>query len=192
VSGSAFTINSGTVNLSPEGFYFASSTVLYVADTGDPKTKGVGDGGIQKWTLNVNSGVWSLAYTITSPNFLNPTTVNPTSGNGTAASSGETGLEAITGEVVNGVAQLYAVSYTAGDDNANGLYGLSDTLSATTPTNGEQLTELAEAPGGTSSTSYNFKGVSFAPVATPEPSTWVLLGAAFAGLAWFHRRRQQA
>jgi hypothetical protein len=57
------------INLSPQNFFFASPTVLYVADTGSPKnhsngpdaictTDGttdsatVGDGGLQKWILN--------------------------------------------------------------------------------------------------------------------------------------------
>src|SRR5271163_2599957 len=64
------------INLSPQNFWFASPTVLYVADTGSPKnhsngpdaictTDGttdsatVGDGGLQKWILNppVTAGV---------------------------------------------------------------------------------------------------------------------------------------
>ena len=63
-------LNAGLkVNLSPQNFFFASPTVLYVADTGFPKntsngpdavctTDGgkssatVGDGGLQKWILN--------------------------------------------------------------------------------------------------------------------------------------------
>jgi streptogramin lyase len=63
-------LNAGlAVNLSPQNFWFASPTVLYVADTGSPKnhsngpdavctTDGttdsatVGDGGLQKWILN--------------------------------------------------------------------------------------------------------------------------------------------
>jgi len=91
-------LNAGLkVNLSPQNFWFASSTVLYVADTGSPKnhsngpdavctTDGTtdsgtaGDGGLQKWILN-------------------PTvTVSLTSGSATASASsgaftqGEVGL----------------------------------------------------------------------------------------------------
>lgn len=36
------------VSLSPESYFFASPTVLYVADSGNPKAGGVGDGGLQK------------------------------------------------------------------------------------------------------------------------------------------------
>jgi sugar lactone lactonase YvrE len=63
-------LNAGLkVNLSPQNFFFASPTVLYVADTGFPKNNSngpdpvctadggkssatVGDGGLQKWILN--------------------------------------------------------------------------------------------------------------------------------------------
>ena len=47
----------GQVNYSPEGFWFANATTLYVADTGDPKAGEHGplDGGIQKWVYNGSS-----------------------------------------------------------------------------------------------------------------------------------------
>ncbi|MDR3537425.1 MAG: hypothetical protein P4L71_13090, partial [Acetobacteraceae bacterium] len=52
-----------TVYLSPENFFYASPTVLYVADSGAPKNgnaekAALGDGGLQKWVL-VN-GTWTL------------------------------------------------------------------------------------------------------------------------------------
>jgi autotransporter-associated beta strand protein len=179
---SSLMLNGGTVNLSPQGLYFANATTLYVADTGIPKAGGTGDGGIQKWTLS--GGTWTLNYTITSPNFV-ATTMAAT------ATSGQTGFESITGMVVGtgsaATVDLYAVSYTAGDDNPNGLYGVSDTLDATTLGMGETTEELATAPGDGGD---NFKGVSFTPEAVPEPPAWVLLGAAFLGLAWFQRRRK--
>ncbi len=71
------------INLSPSGYFFASPTVLYVADLGNPKNDSdndtsdsnnfcgstsansgtnTGDGGLQKWVNN--SGTWSLAYTL--------------------------------------------------------------------------------------------------------------------------------
>ncbi len=74
------------INLSPQNFFFASPTVLYVADTGSPKnssntdttctglggTGSVGDGGLQKWILNptvtasvTNSGSTSAKETVT-------------------------------------------------------------------------------------------------------------------------------
>ncbi len=49
-------LNAGVqINLSPENYFFANSTTLYVADSGDPKnnsaTSSLGDGGLQKWSL---------------------------------------------------------------------------------------------------------------------------------------------
>jgi hypothetical protein len=171
---------SSEVFYSPEGFFFANSTTLYVADTGVPKAFVSGasaDGGIQKWTLS--SGTWSLDYTLT-----------PTGGDwlnasdSATASSGETGFAAITGEVVGNSVELFAVSYTAGDDNPNGLYGITDSLSATSGS-GESFTELESATGSGGQT---FKGVSFAPTAVPEPTTLSLL-AGGAALALRRRRR---
>src|ERR1700690_221490 len=58
------------INLSPMNYFFASPSVLYVADTGAPKnnsaTSLVGDGGLQKWinTQPNGSGTWNLAYTL--------------------------------------------------------------------------------------------------------------------------------
>ncbi len=178
------TVNGKSVNFSPEGFAFASPTVLYVADTGDPKAGGTGDGGIQKWIYS--SGAWNLAYTLTDPNFVLPTLA-------TTASHGETGFEALTFQLVGGNVDLYAVSYTAGDADPNGLYAIVDNLAATTlPTgaNAESFTEL-EAASGTSDvngTDENFKGVSFAPEAIPEPSTWALVGVSMLGMYILRRR----
>ena len=155
------------VNYSPEGFFFANANTLYVADTGVPKAGGTGDGGIQKWTLT--GSTWSLAYTLTDPAFVSPTAA-------ATATSGETGFEAITGEISAGAVHLFAVSYTAGDDNPNGLYEITDSLSATTGT-GETFTELESAAGNGGEV---FKGVSFAPNAVPEPSTWALAGLGLA------------
>jgi hypothetical protein len=164
------------VNYSPQGFFFANDHTLYVADTGLPKSGGVGDGGIQKWVLN--GSTWQLQYTLVDPNFVAP---NLTS----TASHGETGFEAITGKVVNGVVSLYAVSYTAGDADPNGLYGINDVLSATSGA-GENFTELAA-----SGTDNVYKGISFAPTAVPEPSTYaaILGGFALIGSMGFRRRR---
>jgi len=74
------------INLSPQNFWFASPTVLYVADTGSPKNHSngpdtvctsdgttdsatVGNGGLQKWILNptVTAAVTSGSATVTSP-----------------------------------------------------------------------------------------------------------------------------
>ena len=165
------------VNYSPEGFFFANATTLYVADTGVPKATGVGSGGIQKWTLNGNA--WTLQYTLTPTNFV-------PAANAATATSGETGFEAITGQIqAGGKISLYAVSYTAGDANPNGLYAITDTLAATSGA-GETFTELESAAGNGGQV---LKGVSFAPNAVPEPSTWALTGLATAIGAWTLRRR---
>ena len=168
-----------TVNLSPQGFVFANSTTLYVADTGVPKDGGSGDGGIQKWSLI--SGTWTLDYTLTPSNFVS-----------SSASSGETGFEALTLSLSGNNVDIYAVSYTAGDANPNGLYAVVDSLSSNTGT-GETFTELEQAPGLTGSgADYNFKGVSFAPAAAPEPSSTALLGLGLLGVLAFAWKRKNA
>ncbi len=151
------------VSYSPEGFFFANPTTLYVADTGVPKAGGTGDGGIQKWTLN--NSTWTLQYTLINAAFVSPASA-------ATATSGETGFEAITGKVVGGVVNLYAVSYTAGDANPNGLYAITDILNSTTGA-GEAFTELESAAGNGGQV---FKGVSLAPQQiVPEPSTWIMM-----------------
>ncbi len=176
-AGTGFTLDSYN---SPEGYWFANSTTLYVADTGVPKKGGSvsGAGGIQKWTLNGNT--WQLDYVLRPSSFVSPSSA-------VSATSGETGFEAISGEVVGNTVDLFAVSYTAGDDNPNGLYSLADSLSATTITPGsETFDELASAPGDGDE---NFKGVVF--MATPEPGSWMLgLGACalIVGLRQYRRK----
>jgi len=166
------TVNGTSVNFSPEGYFFANPTTLYIADTGDPKAGGTGAGGIQKWGFNGTS--WVLLY-----EFANPSGFVAAS-SATSASHGETGMEAIAGQVVNGVASLYAVSYTAGDADPNGLYGVTDTVSFTTAAqaSGEAVVQLAA-----SATDMNFKGVAITPAAAPATDTptmpqWALLGLA--------------
>ncbi len=174
-------VNGRSVNFSPEAFAFANSTTMYVADTGDPKAGGNGDGGIQKWSLN--GSTWTLDYTLTPSNF---------------SSGGETGFEAMTLQVVGDTVDIYAVSYTANDAAPNGLYGIVDSLSSSTGA-GDTVTELEKAPGidttGKSQADFNFKGVAFAPQAAPEPSETLLLGlalAAGAAFAWKRKNSQKA
>jgi hypothetical protein len=172
------------VNYSPEGFFFASTNTLYVADTGDPKEGGTGDGGIQKWSLT--NGIWDLDYTITDTNFVNPALA-------ASVASGQTGFEALTGAVVGNNVYLYAVSYTADDCGSNGLYAVTDILNSTNDIDAP-ITELEAAPGtnGTSA-DFNFKGVSFTPQpqTVPEPSTWALVVLSSVVVVVFARARRR-
>jgi hypothetical protein len=162
------TVNGQSVNFSPEGYFFANATTLYIADTGDPKAGGIGAGGIQKWLFNGSS--WQLAYVVPNPSYF----VSPSQATG--ASSGETGMESLAGQVVNGQVSLYATSYTAGDANPNGLYGVIDNLSATSLPGGEAVVQLAA-----STSDMNFKGVAIvpsalAPLSEPTMPQWALIG----------------
>jgi hypothetical protein len=171
------TFNAGTaINLSPENYFFANATTLYVADSGDPKnnsncTSGngcsgsttVGDGGLQKWTLSGNT--WTLDYTLWQGLGL------VSNGQG-SATTGTTGLYGLTGEVVGNNVELYATNFTLGDTDQTYLYGITDLLGATTASSvaGESFTELEAAPLDS-----NFKGVAFAPVPLP-PAVVLMLG----------------
>ena len=144
------------INVSPNNFYFASASVLYVADSGHSKqtsaTSTLGDGGLQKWvnTAADGSGTWNLAYTLYAGLPLVANT----------AAAGATGLYGLAGTVVNGTVQLYATDYNINDLDTTHLYGISDALNYTTASQaaGESFNLLATAPSDS-----NFKGVSFAP-----------------------------
>jgi hypothetical protein len=178
-AGQTNTVNAGsvnaTINLSPENFYFANATTLYVADSGSPKIgKSAGDGGLQKWTLT--NGSWNLDYTLSQGLGLVPNT----------ASSGTTGLYGLTGQVVNGQVELFATNYTIGDTDPTYLFGITDQLGATTAPSGESFTTLETAPADS-----NFKGVAFAPVSpTPLPSSMMLFGSGLLGLTLLLKRRK--
>ncbi len=130
-----------------------------MADSGDPKnnsaTSSLGDGGLQKWSLV--SGTWTLDCTLAAGlNLVANTNTDGTSG-----------LYGLTGQVVGSQVQLFATNYTLADLDSTFLYGITDTLSYTTASqaSGETFTQLAAAPADS-----NFKGVSFAPVATMTPT----------------------
>jgi hypothetical protein len=170
-------LNTGLqINLSPESFFFANSSTLYVTDSGDGKqtsaNSSIGDGGLQKWSLV--SGSWVLDYTLHNGLGLVLNT----------NSSGTTGLLGLTGKVMGGEVELFATNYTAADLDQTYLYGITDELSATmaSQVSGEDFSLLATAPADS-----NFKGVSFAPV--PEPGTIALFGSGIAGLLGLWRRR---
>ncbi len=107
------------INLSPENYFFANATTLYIADGGIGKqtsaTSSLGDGGLQKWTLQ-SDGSWVLDYTIAAGLNLVANTV----------ASGTTGLLGLAGEVIDGQVELFATNETISD--------LDPTFSTVSPT----------------------------------------------------------
>ena len=174
------------VYLSPNNYFYANSTTLYVADGGQPKngSKGAGTnapglGGLQKWSLNTSTGLWSLDYTISSG--LNLVSY-------TSATDGVSGLYGLTGKVVDGQVELFATSQTLADTDTSYLYGIMDTLSFTTAS---QASSESFATLETAAADTTIKGVAFAPVApVPLPaSAWMLLtGLAGLGALGLGRR----
>lgn len=172
------------VYLSPEQYFFASSTVLYVADSGQPKNgnanaAALGEGGLQKWVLA--AGVWTLDYDLVNGlNLVNNALANAN----TPTAPGVTGLFGLTGEVVGGQVELFATSYGLNELSSSYLYEITDTLSDTTIAQavGETFDTLYSAPSDVS-----IRGVAFAPDvgATPLPSTWVMLLSGLVGLGFF-------
>ena len=143
-----------SVNLSPENFFFANADTLYVADGGDPKNGGLGDGGLQKWVFNGTQ--WSLEYTLSEGLNLIPNT--------DSASSGDTGLIGLTGQVeANGTVELYATTEPLNDLGATSVVAITDTLSSTTGAGEGFSTIFTAAPGE------NVRGIAFAP--TPDAPT---------------------
>ena len=163
----------GIVYLSPENFFFASATVMYVADSGAPKgdnngsgssAQGVSDGGLQKWSLV--SGKWVLDYTLSAGlNLVSDTTACIADQVG----CGSTGLIGLTGEVVGSNVELFATNSTLGDEDQTYLYGITDLLSATSLPTSESFSVLDTAAADT-----NIRGVAFAPAPVPEPSSLAL------------------
>jgi hypothetical protein len=186
INGNGNGLNAGDqINLSPQNFFFANSTTLYVADSGSPKntsgTSTLGDGGLQKWTFNGTA--WVLDYTLSAGLSL---VENPTSD--AADTDGTTGLYGLTGLVVGNEVELFATNYTIADLDQTYLYGITDALSDTTASqvSGETFTVLDTAPADS-----NFKGVAFAPTA-PEPGSFALLGLGIAAVLINRRRSRLA
>ena len=157
-------LNAGLpINLSASNYFFASPSVLYVADTGAPKNDSngdnnstgmanIGNGGLEKWinSQSNGSGTWSLAYTLwRGLNIVN-------NGN----SSGTSGLFGLAGVVSGNNVYLYATNYTLNDLDYTYLYGITDNITFTTASQAasETFTQLDIAPPDS-----NFKGISFVP-----------------------------
>ena len=109
------------INLSPENYFFASPSVLYVTDSGAPKNTSsqndsngspLGDGGLQKWinSKSDGTGTWSLEYTLAAGLGLVPNS-NPDIVDG----DDTTGLYGLTGEVIGNQVELFATNFTIGD-----------------------------------------------------------------------------
>jgi hypothetical protein len=177
------------VYLSPEQYFFANSTTLYVTDSGQPKNGKVnaaaeGEGGLQKWSLI--AGVWTLDYDLVSGlNLVN----NDLANSNTPTAAGVTGLFGLAGKVVNGQVELFATSYGLNELSPSYLYEITDTLSDTTITQAasESFTVLDSAAAGTS-----IRGVAFAPNSpVPVPAALWLLLSGVGGLAAMGRRTRQ-
>jgi autotransporter passenger strand-loop-strand repeat protein len=160
-----------SVNLSPEQFFMANATTMYVADGGVPKEGGPGDGGLQKWSLV--SGTWVLDYTLS-------TGLNMIANTGT---TGTTGLVGLAGTVEGGNVVLYATNETVAETDPSYLYAITDALAATALPTSESFTLLETAAPGTL-----IRGVTFAPTAsstTPQVSTTITVssGVSSSGLS---------
>lgn len=136
--------------------------MLYVADSGNPKAGGLGDGGLQKWTFN--GTIWVLDYTLSDGlrDFVPDTTTSI--GNDVYTATDHecrtTGLIGLTGEALpNGQVELFATNSTLGDLDPTFLYRITDTLSDITAAqaSGESFSVLATAAPDTL-----IRGVSFA------------------------------
>ena len=175
------------VYLSPESYFFASPTVLYVADSGQPKNgnagkAALGEGGLQKWVLTNN--VWTLDYDLFSGlNLVDNNNLNLPGD--TTTTAGVTGLLGLTGMTMDdGTVELFATSYGLNELSPSYLYEITDTLSFTTSAqaSSEAFTTLFAADPGTS-----IRGVAFAPV--PEPGSLALFCAAMMALMVIGKRR---
>ena len=152
------------VYLSPQQYFFASPTVLYVADSGQPKNgnankAALGEGGLQKWVLTNN--VWKLDYDLAAGlNLVN----NANANSNTPTAPGVTGLFGLTGMVVGDQVELFATSYGLNELSPSFLYEITDNLNFTmgSHASGESFVTLYSAPSDVS-----IRGAAFAPVPGP-------------------------
>ena len=177
--------NGKFVYLSPEQFYFANATTMYVADSGQPKSgnadaAALGEGGLQKWSLV--AGVWTLDYDISLGLDL---VDNATANSATPSAPGVTGLFGLACSTVGNSVQCYATSYGLNELSSSYLYEVTDSLSNTTAAVGdaETFATVYAAPTGA-----DIRGVSFSPV--PEPISLALFGVGAAAVGLARRRRR--
>jgi hypothetical protein len=170
------------VYLSPESFFFASATVLYVTDSGQPKNgnankAALGEGGLQKWVLT--NGVWTLDYDLVAGlNLVNNANAS------TPTAPGVTGLLGLTGEVDGNDVELFATSYGLNELSQSFLYEITDSLAATSLPLSESFSTLYTVPDTTL-----IRGVAFAPSPVPEPSPLVIILAGLAAMSSTSSRR---
>jgi hypothetical protein len=182
------------VYLSPEQYFFASPSVLYVTDSGQPKNgnankAALGEGGLQKWVLTGTgaNAVWTLDYDLVSGlNLVN----NASANSATPTAAGVTGLFGLTGKVVAGQVELFATSYGLNELSPSFLYEITDNLSDTSisQASSEKFITL-----DTSTSDTSFRGVAFAPSDTtpvPAPATLLTLLGGLAALGAFTARRR--
>ena len=169
----------------PFGLWFASPSVVYVADEGNgDNTFSTASGmytnaakqttaGLQKWVLT--NGVWKLAYTLKTGLDLGhpytvdgyPTGVNPVTNLPWAPATD--GLRNITGKVnADGTVTIWAVTSTvsgSGDQGAdpNKLVTITDDPKAASPGAEESFTLVDHAGAGEV-----LRGVSFTPGTAPQ------------------------
>ena len=184
------------VYLSPEQYFFANSTTIYVTDSGQPKNgnanaAALGEGGLQKWSFNGTT--WVLDYDLVANlNLVN----NANANSNTPTAPGVTGLFGLTGQVVNGQVELFATSFGLNELSPSFLYEITDILADMTigqaNTDGEQFTTLYSAPSNTS-----IRGVAFAPTGTddpltptPLPASWTFMLIGLAGFGWAAMRQR--
>ena len=137
----------GQANLSPENFFFADASTLYVADSGQPKRRGLGDGGLQKWSLV--GGTWQLVYTLSKGLDLQPNT----------AHVGTSGLIGLAGRVVDGRVELFATTASLDEIGQTFVVGITDRLSADHPPADEAFRVLVPSAPDTV-----IRGIAFAPL----------------------------
>ncbi len=184
------------IYLSPENYFFANSTTLYVADSGNPKgdnngagssTQGLCAGGLQKWSLEGSS--WVLDYTLSAGllDFVPDTTACGSN----EVDCGTTGLIGLTGEdvTIDGVSEveLFATNSTLGDEDQTYLYGITDVLADMTLPTGAMAEDFSVLD--TAAPDTNIRGVAFAPV--PEPNSLSLLAVSVLSLGVIGRRRRR-